>query len=101
MITDREQLERLEAQVEEKKRKIRATEDDCIHRWSPTQPAHIYHKAYTIPGDPPGTMGIDWRGPCHVPARTEKRWKRTCNSCGKVEFTTNTKDTVVSEPEFR
>ncbi len=74
---------------------------NCRHDWIVT-PDHIYHESYTIPGDAPGTMGVDWRGPCHVPASTEKRWKRECRICGKVEHTsaTNTETVVNETPRF-
>jgi len=61
---------------------------------------HIYHKAYTYPGDAPGTMGVDHCGPIDVPPRTEERWKRTCTICGKVEITKQTKSAGVV-PDFK
>lgn len=75
-------------------------ERTCQHVWGETTPDHIRHDARTIPGDPEGTMGVDWRGPTHVPARTEYRWKRVCRKCGKTEHTTRTKDKVEKIPEF-
>jgi len=38
-------------------------------------------------------MGSDWRGPCHVPAETIKKWEHKCTKCGKVVSTTST-DTI-------
>lgn len=60
----------------------------------------IYTKGYTYPGDPPGTMGVDWRGPVYVPPTTTKRWRRTCRECGFVQYTTQIKKTVEEEPEW-
>jgi hypothetical protein len=59
------------------------------HQWGDTIYDPIREEAYTIPGDPPGTMGIDWRGPTPVPAKTTDRWSRTCNRCGRTETTTH------------
>ena len=93
----------IEADAEALKRKKEALsriDRECQHVWGETIPDHIYHKAYTIPGDPPGTMGVDWRGDCHVPAKTEKRWKRVCKKCGKVEHTSRTTKKEVETPRF-
>ena len=60
----------------------------------------IYHAAYTCPGDPPGTMGVDWRGPVHVPSKTIPKWRRTCDLCGKIEETQRTNDVVTKEPKW-
>lgn len=72
----------------------------CKHKWSPVEAAHIYHPGYKIEGDPVGTMGIDWRGPCYVESRTEKRWKRTCEHCGEIQYTSETTKHVTEEPKF-
>jgi hypothetical protein len=61
----------------------------------------IRTESYTIPGDPPGTMGIDWRGPLYVPAKTEDRWKRYCPKCGLEEYTTATKEIVRKVPKWK
>ncbi len=70
------------------------------HEWSNPIADHIYEKAYTIPGDPPGTMGVDWRGPTYVEARTIKRWKRVCPVCGEMEYTSKVIQQVTEEPTF-
>ena len=82
----RDKETQLKTQYERALQELRAYEADCQHNFT-TVYDPIYHEAYTIPGDPPGTMGVDWRGPVHVPAQTEDRWKRTCGLCGLVEFT--------------
>jgi len=73
---------------------------DCPHKWTAPIAVHIYHKGYTIPGDPPGTMGVDWRGSCYVEPKTEKRWKRTCTVCGHIEYTFNVEQRVEEVPKF-
>lgn len=79
---------------------LQRLEETCVHQWGPVEAAHVYHEARTIPGDPPGTMGVDWRGPCYVPASTDMRWKRTCRECGKVEYTSQTTQHVTETPRF-
>ena len=96
----REDITKLEQELSIKKNQLQHAERNCAHNWSEVTPDHIYHKGYTIPGDPPGTMGIDWRGPAYVPAKTEERWKRTCKFCGKVEYTNKTTQTVINTPKF-
>ncbi len=82
----RNKLERTKLDFEKATRELEIYEKSCKHdyveKYNP-----IYHPSMTLPGDPPGTMGVDWRGPCYVPARTEERWERECTLCGKVEYT--------------
>lgn len=96
----REQVGELESRLESKKFELDTAIRNCHHNWTDTIADHIYHPGYQCPGDPPGTMGIDWRGPVWVDARTEKRWKRTCQTCGLVEYTTRTKEEVTEHPTF-
>jgi hypothetical protein len=105
-MSSREQLER---SIEAKRRELEAAEQAlrnadaaCRHEFGTAENADIYHPPYTIPGDTPGTMGVDYRGPCHVPSKTEKRWRRTCKKCGKVEFTTRiaSEVKVVQQPQW-
>lgn len=65
----------------------------CPHQWTTVQD-NLVTPAYTIPGDPPVQWGIDWRGPCYVPEKVTKRWRRTCKLCEQVEFTTNSTQKV-------
>lgn len=84
-----QEIERLRNQISS----LESQQNNCRHQWGETVADHIYEKAYTIPGDVPGTMGIDWRGPVWVPAKTIERWKRVCKLCGKIEYT-NRKEQV-------
>jgi hypothetical protein len=79
---------------------LEAFRRDCRHKWGSVVYDPIVTQAYTIPGDPPGTMGVDWRGPCHVPRSEKARWKRECSECGDVEYTFDTKDKVERIPVF-
>lgn len=98
--TIRDKVERLKNDLKEAESSLSYYVNNCRHSWGKVQADHIYEKAYTIPGDPPGTMGVDWRGPCYVPAKETKRWKRVCEECGKEEFTTNTEQHVTYTPKF-
>lgn len=94
------EFEKARQQLEAGRSELRRLEATCPHQWSQPISAHIRHEGYTIPGDPPGTMGVDWRGPTDVPPRTEERWKRVCDVCGKEEFTSQTTSQTVRTPKF-
>jgi hypothetical protein len=87
-------IERLKSELKKAESELQGYESRCQHNWEKTIYDPIYHKAYTIPGDPPGTMGVDWRGPVYVPAETIDRWRRTCNTCGKIEYTIGVTETT-------
>jgi hypothetical protein len=90
--------------LESARRALQYAEAQCCggrHSWGEAEYKPIYHEGYTIPGDPPGTMGIDWRGPCHVPSSSEPRWIRTCKACGKVEETKQAREETVKKPDWR
>jgi hypothetical protein len=77
MIELRQHLADLKRLVETTEKTIAAVEKRCEpHRWTETDYEPIHQSGYRIPGDPP----LD------VPARTEKRWKRTCTACGKEQI---------------
>ena len=99
LATDIHDLENAERSLAEKRLELDALRRKCTHSWSKPERKTEYHKPYTIPGDPVGTMGVDRRPDCHVEAKTDVWWKRTCSQCGKVEKTTNTRS-VGSEPVF-
>lgn len=90
----------LTRELDAKRAELARIEHTCRHDWGAVEPDHVYHEAYTIPGDEPGTMGVDWRGPMDVPAKTTYRWKHTCRVCGKVEHTTRTTENVTHTPAF-
>jgi hypothetical protein len=99
----RDKVARLKRELAEAQRELELAEARCNngrHDWAEAKYEPIYHKAYTIPGDEPGTMGIDFRGPCYVPAKTDQRWTRTCKCCGKVETTTRATEEVSKKPQF-
>jgi hypothetical protein len=75
-------------------------EASCQHQWGKVKWAGERREGYTIPGDAPGTMGVDWRGPTHVPPTTIDRWERTCEICGKTEQTDRTETRETKVPKF-
>lgn len=82
------------------KTQLEAQRRVCQHKWGAVVYDPIVTQAYTLPGDPPGTMGVDRQLPCYVPRREEARWKRECSECGEVEYTFNTQDKVEKIPVF-
>ncbi len=96
----KEDISKLEHKLLEKKRELARLEQNCQHIWGDAQPDHIYEDAYMIPGDEPGTMGIDWQGPTYVPAKTTYRWKRICSKCGKTEHTVRSDKISKTVPIF-
>lgn len=100
----RTEANRLKTVIQENQRRLREAqqqletiENQCGHNWKITYTPD-YQAAYTIQGDPPGTMGVDWRGPVSVPSKTTPKWTRTCSICQRIETTTQTKKTQGSGP---
>jgi hypothetical protein len=75
----------------------------CPHVWSEPKYTPIHHPAVSWEGDPPGTMGVDWRGPGSAPAYDEPMWEpmwtRTCKLCDMVSQPTRT-EPGPSRPKF-
>ena len=95
----RELVEELKSKFLRAESELKNYENSCFHK-SESVYDPIYTPAYIIPGDPPGTMGVDWRGPLDVPATTTDRWKRTCEKCGLVEYTTDTQEKIERIPKW-
>ena len=100
---DRHELDKMERDIaaraeslDRDREKLRSARAACSHRWGDTRYIPDHREAHVIPGDPPGTMGVDWRGPAHVQAKTIKKWTRQCESCGLVQTTTRTKEEYAS-----
>jgi hypothetical protein len=86
----KQEIARLASELANAKGQLNALQEACRHRghvWGQVQYVPEHHPAYTIPGDPPGTMGVDRRGPCDVPSKTIPRWTRECSDCGLVQTT--------------
>ncbi|HWP61378.1 MAG TPA: hypothetical protein VN495_02145 [Candidatus Paceibacterota bacterium] len=91
----------LERDLRIKKSALEHTQGNCNHRWGEVVYDPKVRAGYTSPGDPPGTMGIDWRGPTYVPREETPRWRRTCGSCDLTQYTENTTEHVTKNPVFR
>jgi len=50
-------IERLQRELDSKLLKRRNMQTSCPHTWGPISYVPEYHPAYTIPGDPPGSVG--------------------------------------------
>lgn len=85
------EIRALQKQLDLKGTKLRLARTHCLHCWSPVKWDPIYEEAYTIPADPPGTMGVDWTPEIHVPSKTTRRWTRACEACGMVQHTGRTR----------
>jgi len=96
----RDKAGRLRREANAAKAAVERMEGNCPHEFGPIQYDPIVKDGYTDPGDVPGTMGIDWRGPVDVPRKETKRWSRVCRLCGKVEYTTKTEKHVTETPRF-
>ncbi len=91
-------IEALNRELESEKSRLNAIFRNCRHEWSDIKYDPIHHPGYTIPGDPVGTMGVDWRGPSYVPAQTTKQWKRTCKCCSLTQVTARTRKQSIAGP---
>lgn len=101
LATDlRNDVQRLEKELDTAKKRLEAMVEECRqsgHAWGKEEytPEHI--AAYTIPGDPPGIMGLDRRGPVEVPPQTIKKWTRVCTRCLHKEVAGSRKETITRD----
>ncbi|MGV8151694.1 MAG: hypothetical protein ACP5OG_01310 [Candidatus Nanoarchaeia archaeon] len=98
--TLREKASRLRIELEQAQNELKTLERHCPHKYTKTVYEPIITPAYTIPADEPGTMGVDRRGPCYVPRKVEDRWKRECEICGLVEYTTRIEQEILKKPKW-
>lgn len=96
----RYRLQKAKDELKLAEKAVAELESKCQHKWGETEYTPRIEKGYTDPGDPLGTMGIDWRGPMYISGKTYDIWTRTCMECGKVEKTTNTVEKVERLPKF-
>lgn len=96
----RQDVEALEAELRARKQALSAAECNCRHDWGKVVYDPVVREAYTDPGDRPGTMGVDWRGPVHVPREETPRCTRKCKLCGKVEHTFHAETQTSQVPRF-
>ena len=94
-------IERRERDLAAIKSALDYKQRSCQHDWTEPKYTPIVREAYEHPGDPPGTMGVDWRGPVWVPRQEDPRWTRECKKCRKRDDTTQTRDDIRKVPVFR
>jgi len=80
----RKEIEDMERDLVNKKRELYNIESRCVHNWGKRETKEIHLPGMSFPGDEPGTMGVDFRGPTYVPARTITESTMKCLICGKV-----------------
>lgn len=100
VILLRREIKTLEQNLKQKQKYLLTIQSTCRHDFNPVIYAPIRREAYTCPGDPVGTMGIDWRGPLFVPAEVTPRWTRTCKICDLTEETKRITQKTTSVPKF-
>lgn len=108
-----ELIEQYRESVRILKEKLRVAQSDleCLiqqcalngHKWGKVISDHIHEPSHVIRGDRPGDPGyggVDRQFDCYVDAKTTYRWKRVCNNCGEIQYTTNTEKQVTEIPKF-
>lgn len=90
-------LSRIDRERFEILREIDTLQKACSHDWEIRYTPEIT-KAHTVPGDVPGTMGVDYRGPVYVPEKTVDKWTRNCSKCGKEETTKELRSVLTHGP---
>jgi len=95
-------VETARRKLAEAERNLKVSRKECRHVWDDPKGKYTpdVREAYTTPGDLPGTMGVDFRGPCHVPRQETPKWTRTCTVCGHQAVTTQAKESVTKRPVF-
>lgn len=91
-------LKSLREKIDLDKRRLSQLRKQCRHDWSESVYEPEREEAYIIPGDKPGTMGSDFRGPTQVTAKTIDKWTRKCSRCGWVQETTRSAARDGKEP---
>lgn len=94
------ELDKAQKTYNEASKALENAQARCCHNWSQPERKCDTRPGYTIPGDEPGTMGVDHRGEMYVPPETSVWWERTCTHCGKVEKTTQSRPTGDVVPVF-
>ena len=88
LLREQHVLQLQKAKVEDIQARMHQIQRSCNHRWGPSVEDPIIHPGGSSPGDPPGTMGVDWRGPSSWAERREPRWSRTCFLCTLKQYNT-------------
>ena len=70
-----QEISQAEASLTLLKAQLTRLQQECTHKFGETKYVPHVTEAYTISGDRPRTMGIDWRGPTTVPREETKNGK--------------------------
>jgi hypothetical protein len=81
-----EEINSRQKELGDTQHRISCIQRSCSHQYDAVKYDPEIRKGGYFPGDAPGTMGVDWRGPMSIPDQTIPRWSRTCKICGKVEY---------------
>lgn len=98
-VHHKDEIERLERQLQEAKNAQKKLESSCHHQWEepkydPKYEDNYVFKGYTGHGSDPT--------PVYDTIKDDKksdRWSRSCLRCGKKEYTTQT-EAVKTKPKF-
>ncbi len=93
------EVERVGKRLSEAEINLRNYQGRCRHNFTERYDPIIHPGGYD-PGDPPGTMGVDQRGPTSWPETREDRWRRDCNLCGLTEYTKIIEEEVKKKPKW-
>ncbi|HOX29760.1 MAG TPA: hypothetical protein PLR75_01245 [Candidatus Pacearchaeota archaeon] len=94
------EIEELSRNLESAKERLNVIQRSCFHKWGPIRYDPIVVEAHTLPGDKPGTHGVDWQGPVYVSRKETPRWTRQCEICDLVQITDKTEERKVVKPRF-
>lgn len=92
------EVQTAERVLAQRKLDVEILERKCYHQWGEAKYNPIITPGGYDPGDAPGTMGVDFRGPHSWGSSEKPRWTRTCKVCGKTETTTQSQK--VDAPRF-
>ena len=96
----RERAARLKTESKNADDALSKLEENCDHKYK--EPVYEPYETggYRCEGDPPGTMSVDRQLPFYVPREVHKRWKRECDLCGRVEYTTSIRTETRENPRW-
>jgi hypothetical protein len=94
------EIQGLQDSLQSKQEALKRIQYSCQHAFGDPKYTPTIIEGHEIPGDPPGTMGVDWRGPMWVSRQETPRWTRTCSKCLLEQETSQTRDEVKKVPLF-
>ena len=95
----RNKVSRLEEELNRAQKDLTMTVRNCPHQYGETAYDPIHTEGYTIPRQ----EGFGSHPPVpemYVPTKIEKRWRRECEYCGDVQYTTKVQKEVKEKPDW-